>query len=722
MRNLYNKLLVLFLAAAPVATAQYTIDPQNCREGESVEYCHQHVQMNEMLKDPQMAAILKESQKQLEEELKQYEAAKAKGEVPGKGIVYRIPVVFHVLHNGGNENISREQIINCMQVWNTDFRRLNADANNVHPDFQGMPTDAEIEFVLATKAPDGTCFSGITRTVSTETYSGNGTAQRNAVANGNDVYQGNWPSNKYLNVFVCQNIGGAAGYSNYPGNFGVDMRWGIFVLHNYVGAIGTSSPGTSRTMTHESGHWLNLPHVWGNSNNPGLASNCGQDDGVQDTPECIGVSTCNLNSNTCSGDNAYWGTDKRDNVENYMDYSYCSKMFTAGQVTRMRAALTSSTGGRNNLWTTANIAATGADSNFVLCSAAFEASKTVVCAGSTVDFTDMSYNSVNGWTWSFPGGTPATSNAQNPTVTYNTPGTYAVTLTSTDSGTSKTTTKTNYIIVLPNGSLLPYAESFENYSTLDQTTFWKPATSGSADTWELYNGAGATGSKSLRIHNYNGGSGNIHYLNSGNFDLSNLGNTEVVTFSFKYAYKKRNSANNEILRFNVSSDCGEFFSVRKTISNNSLSSAVSSSEYVPVEADWVQVHVPNITSNYFISNLQAQFQFTSDDGNNFYLDDINFYRGDQNSIGLQELEALNNVNVYPNPADELVNVQFEAPTAGAVVIEIRDITGKLVEVQTIQATAGSNLVLFDTNAFANGMYMMNIRANGSSRTIQFAVK
>lgn len=722
MRNLYNKLFVLFLGVAPVASAQYTIDPQNCREGESVEYCHQHVQMNEILKDPQMAASWKQSQKQLDQELKQYMDAKAKGDVPGKGIVYRVPVVFHVLHNGGSENISREQIINCMQIWNRDFRRLNADADNVHADFQGMPSDVEIEFVLATKAPDGTCFSGITRTVSTETYSGNGTAQRNAVANGNDVYQGNWPSNKYLNVFVCQNIGGAAGYSNYPNNFGTDMRWGIFVLHNYVGAIGTSSPNASRTMTHEAGHWLNLPHVWGNSNNPGLASNCSQDDGVQDTPECIGVSTCNLSSNTCSGDNSYWGTDKRDNVENYMDYSYCSKMYTPGQVARMRAAIQSTTGGRNNLWTPANIAATGADSNFVLCKAEFEASTRVVCTGSTVNFSDLSYNSVSGWNWSFPGGSPATSTSQNPTVTYSTPGTYAVTLTSTDGGTSQTTTKTNYITVLPGGSILPYAESFENYTVLDQTTFWKPATLGTAETWELYTSDGATGTKSLRIHNYNSGAGNQHILNSGNFDLSNLGTNEVVTFSFKYAYKKRNSSNNEILRFKVSSDCGEFYSVRKTISNNSLSSEVSSSEYTPVAGDWVQVHVPNITSNYFINNLQTQFEFTSDNGNNFYLDDINFYRGDQNSLGLENLESVSDVTVFPNPADELVNLQFVAPTAGTVVIEVRDITGKLVETQTIKAQAGTNLVLFDTNAYANGMYMMNIRANGSAKTIQFAVK
>ena len=60
-----------------------------------------------------------------------------------------------------------------------------------------MPADVEIEFVLATKAPNGACFKGITRTNSALSYDGSsGTAQVTAIKNGNDVYIGNWPGNK----------------------------------------------------------------------------------------------------------------------------------------------------------------------------------------------------------------------------------------------------------------------------------------------------------------------------------------------------------------------------------------------------------------------------------------------------------------------------------------------------------------------------------------------
>ncbi len=83
----------------------------------------------------------------------------------------------------------------------------------------------------------------------------------------------------------------------------------------------------------------------------------------------------------------------------------------------------------------------------------FEGVPTTVNAGSTVSFTDLSYGgAVTSWSWDFGGGgTPNTSTAQNPTITYNTPGYYDVTLTVTNAYGSDIETKTNYIhVVDPN--------------------------------------------------------------------------------------------------------------------------------------------------------------------------------------------------------------------------------------------------------------------------------
>ena len=77
----------------------------------------------------------------------------------------------------------------------------------------------------------------------------------------------------------------------------------------------------------------------------------------------------------------------------------------------------------------------------------FTANDTTITEGQSVTFTDTSSNNPTSWSWSFPGGTPSTSTAQNPTVTYNTAGTYSVTLTATNSAGSDSEVKSNYIVV-----------------------------------------------------------------------------------------------------------------------------------------------------------------------------------------------------------------------------------------------------------------------------------
>ena len=77
----------------------------------------------------------------------------------------------------------------------------------------------------------------------------------------------------------------------------------------------------------------------------------------------------------------------------------------------------------------------------------FSGSPTSVNIGDTVAFTDLSTNAPTSWSWAFAGGTPATSTTQNPSVVYNTAGTYNVDLTATNAGGSDLESKPNYITV-----------------------------------------------------------------------------------------------------------------------------------------------------------------------------------------------------------------------------------------------------------------------------------
>ena len=179
--------------------------------------------------------------------------------------------------------------------------------------------------------------------------------------------------NKYLNVWVCEEASGAAGYAYLPGsvnNFGNSWLDGIVIQNSYTGSIGTSNTFRSRTLTHEVGHWLNLRHLWGGSNTPGEPDNCDMDDNVADTPWTMGWTSCNLEGESCGS---------LDNVQNFLEYSYCGRMFTEGQKTRMRTAALSSVAQRNQLSTTSNLIATGVEGDPLLCISQFNTDRVVVC-------------------------------------------------------------------------------------------------------------------------------------------------------------------------------------------------------------------------------------------------------------------------------------------------------------------------------------------------------
>ena len=712
----------LLLSQVFFLTAQVKpFDPTNARDGETVEYCLTHKKMAALMQIPEYVKSL---------ELDALEVIEPPKGSTEKATVYKIPVVFHVLHNNGIENITDEQIFDALTILNRDYRLLNADANNVQSEFAGMPTDIEVEFLLATKAPNGACFKGITRTMNAISYDGSdGGNQVDAIVAGNDVFQGNWAGNKYLNIFICGDIGGAAGYTTKPSGWSANqMTNGIWVKHNYVGSIGTSSTGTSRTLTHELGHWLNLDHTWGGNNNPGNTTSCSTDDNVQDTPNCIGVTACLLNSNTCSSDNAYWGgVNMKDNVENYMDYSYCSKMFTLGQKTRMRTALQSNSTGRANVISSTNLTAVGAGITPYLCKADFTTDRTTICVGDAISFEDDSYNAATGWNWSFNGGQPATSAAQNVTVTYNQPGLYSVSLTATDGATNDSEVKTNYIRVLPAPTTIPFWEGFEGYSSLNNLVNWEVLNQENNNAFTIENTTGYSGSQCAKLVNFGQAPSNVDELISSPMDLSVIPQTGAVTLSFRYSYRKKTSADYEYLKVFITGDCGDTWVQRKTLGGNQLSTLTATSSWKPTsQADWVTVHVTNVTSNYFSQNFKFKFRFEGEGGNNFYLDDINLYAGSSSNeivLGINEFnESINDISLYPNPTDGELNVSFSASKNNDMQFQVLDITGKIIQNNVVNAVQGSNLVLLDTQIFAAGSYFLKIMSDDHFKTLPFVIK
>ena len=105
--------------------------------------------------------------------------------------------------------------------------------------------------------------------------------------------------------------------------------------------------------------------------------------------------------------------------------------------------------------------------------------------GGNVQFEDLSTGNPTSWTWEFAGGTPATSTDQNPIVTYDSSGTYNVTLTVSDGTNTKTTTRTQYINVAESGGWTEQATAFttasrgiDYISVVDKNIVWAKAYDG----------------------------------------------------------------------------------------------------------------------------------------------------------------------------------------------------------------------------------------------------
>ncbi len=177
-----------------------------------------------------------------------------------------IPIVVHIIHDGGIENISDAQINSQIQILNEDYGKYpmtNGAGNGV---------DTRVRFCLAKKDPNGNCSNGIVRVKSSLTI--HQTSQRSLLKE-----LSFWDNSMYLNIYIVKSINGnVGGYSSFPG--GPASEDGVVVRHDLFGNTGTST-SLGRTTSHELGHWFGLYHTF---NNGCGVSVCNDGDYVCDTP------------------------------------------------------------------------------------------------------------------------------------------------------------------------------------------------------------------------------------------------------------------------------------------------------------------------------------------------------------------------------------------------------------------------------------------------------
>lgn len=651
---------------------------------------------------------LKEMELNYYNELARYQK-EARLNVNKKAETLRIPMVVHVIHNYGPENVTDEAVNKLVDILNDDFNARYPNKALVFDEFQGILGNTEVEFRLAKKDPNGNCVSGINRVAVDDPYFSNYTDGRSQIDN--LKRQLNWNVNKYMNIYIVgsiENSGGGRvlGYATFPRNT-LSSTDGFVTIYEGLGAHASTS-------SHEIGHYLGLQHTFvGTVESP---NNCNLSDGVDDTPTTLGYfSKCPSKANATS-------CGSLDNLHNIMDYGSCAVNFTLGQSAVMRGVLGNQ---RKTLVSAQNLIDVGADYDLAstpafLCTSDFDAQVDLpFCPGSEIQFFEQTVHDAVSFNWTFEGGTPATSTERDPKVLYNASGKFGVTLTVADGDTSITITKDEFVNIQDNNFLGDqYGEGFETIDLSNTESIFIDNKDGDR-TFEITQDAGFNSPSSIYLRN--------RFVISGREDdimtnTMNILDVEDAILSFDFAYAKRSANNDDILEVYVSKDCGVNWTRRKLLradvaegSSSSLITApdVSSGDFVPTNDQWKNYTV-NINS-FKSEGFKVRLAWTAGSGNNIYID--NLYIGDATAVGVTESARNNSVKLFPNPNKGELNIVSEA---GAITnVEVVNLYGAVI----FNSAYNAQSVNVNMPTAKAGIYFARVtNSNGNISNLKFVVE
>jgi hypothetical protein len=215
-----------------------------------------------------------------------------------------------VIHNDGVENVDDDLIIKQLEVLNKDFQLLNADTNIVDPAFKDLIGNCNFEFRLATIDPKGNCTTGIEHI-------------KSFLTENSDTYSklNQWNRSKYLNIWIVKSFPPIGNGEVLGKAFLPIAANGYLFFADGVTVLAKEIVKSSRTLTHEVGHYLGLQHTFNSQVNINVTGlDCG-DDGISDTPRTKGGS---YNSSfTCStgATNAFTGACDLNSFVETNDFS-----------------------------------------------------------------------------------------------------------------------------------------------------------------------------------------------------------------------------------------------------------------------------------------------------------------------------------------------------------------------------------------------------------------
>ncbi len=727
---------------------------------------------NLRIEHPELVAFEAEMERQIREGMRKIDftkAAKSTGtdQTNNDAFWYDIPIVIHIIHDYNNYNTSvysgdfipDDFIFEAVKEWNVVFAKKNADTADVIPPFRKWIGNPKIRLHLATVDPSGNRTHGITRRRSYLTYRG-----------GEQAKFDGWPPTSYINIWFINKMGSgnssAAAYAYYPSAVTyIPFYDGVISLAEYMNK-------GSKTIPHELGHVLNLSHVWGDTNQPGVA--CG-DDNVDDTPPTKGHSPSgctagNVYDTTCSRNYFKLYVDAAghldlvnypdtNNSQNIMDYTYCDKMFTKGQVMRMRIALNSNVAGRNNLWDSTNLAATGAMLPFPdlkpipdfavtnpLSTSYLTKNANFVFPGKDVRFTSYTTNdTVVALNWKFENGASVITNSSttNFTQAFNEPGWVKLTMTATGNNTgdnSVTWDKACFVADNTGTNAVGYFQEFNpegdvnkwpSFNYYNNEFKWQMDDHG---VWDnhciMYKGYDERLTATTAPINGTP-KGDFDDFYTVPFDLTGYaGGPCNLNFHYSGASRSSSTASiNDTLLVDYTINKGANWVNLAKLSKGSLcNKGAYSTPYVPTSImDWAPKTLPlpaaaitNYTTFRFRYIPGVSANGVSSSGNNFYLDRVNLgpWAAEASIVNNEQ----NTVTVVPNPTQGDAYVLVNDAYNSKAEITVTDITGKVVYT-TVAPIAGNHArVLIPANVLrTSGIYLVHTLTGNQADTRKLVV-
>ncbi|GAB4203298.1 MAG: hypothetical protein Fur0023_10080 [Bacteroidia bacterium] len=253
----------------------------------------------------------------------------------------------------------------------------------------------------------------------------------------------------------------------------------------------------------------------------------------------------------------------------------------------------------------------------------FTSDKQIICPGQSIQFFDASYFSPTSWNWVFQSGTPATATSSNPTISWNTPGTYSVQLTATNANGSSVITKTAYVTVSGINSL-PLTEGFQG-SSFPPAGWVNDDKFQDGIAWAKKTGTGGFGTSNACAY-FDNYTANAHGIRDGLWTAKyNFSAVTSATLEFDVAYARYDATYSDTLEVLVSTDCGITWTSVYLKGGTTLATApdYTTNIFTPTSAQWRKESVVITSQVAGQNNVMFNFANKGHWGQALYMDNIN---------------------------------------------------------------------------------------------------